>query len=185
VLGLLHQADVLRCDVPPDTAALFRRVEEREGKERRSKLNPISFRVPLLDPDAFLTRWERFARPFFTRRGAMAWCALIGVAGFLALKNAPELAAGARSLFEPASLVALWFAYPVVKTLHELGHAFAVKRWRARCTRSACSSWSSCRSPMWTPRHLRSSRRSVGGWPLRAPALRSSWRSPRWPSWSG
>ena len=26
-------------------------------------------------------------------------------------------------------LIALWFSYPLVKGLHELGHAFAVKRW--------------------------------------------------------
>jgi putative peptide zinc metalloprotease protein len=129
VLGLLYLADVLRCDVPPDTAALFRRAEEREERERRSKRNPLSFRVPLLDPDAFLTRWEPWARPLFSRRAVAAWCALVGAAGVLALKNGPELAAGARSLLEPASLIALWFAYPVVKVLHELGHAFAVKRW--------------------------------------------------------
>ena len=32
-------------------------------------------------------------------------------------------------MLEPASLVALWFSYPLVKLLHEFGHAFAVKRW--------------------------------------------------------
>jgi putative peptide zinc metalloprotease protein len=129
VLGLLYLADVLRCDVPPDTAALFRRAEEREDKERSSNRNPLSFRVPLLDPDAFLTRWEPWVRPLFSRRATFVGCLLVAAAGLLALKNAPELAAGARSLLEPASLVALWFAYPVVKALHELGHAFAVKRW--------------------------------------------------------
>jgi putative peptide zinc metalloprotease protein len=129
VLGLLYLADVLRCDVPPDTAALFRRAEEREDKERSSQRNPLSFRVPLLDPDAFLTRWEPWVRFLYSRRAMWVGCLLIGAAGVLALKNAPELAAGARSLLEPASLVALWFAYPCVKGLHELGHAFAVKRW--------------------------------------------------------
>jgi putative peptide zinc metalloprotease protein len=129
VLGLLYLADVLRCDVPPDTAALFRLAEERDEKERRSQRSPLSFRVPLLDPDAFLTRWEAWARPLFSRRAMALWCGLVGVAGVLALKNAAELAAGARSLLEPASLIALWFAYPCVKALHELGHAFAVKRW--------------------------------------------------------
>jgi putative peptide zinc metalloprotease protein len=129
VMGLLYMADVLRCDVPPDTAELFRRAQEREEKERRSKLNPISFRVPLLDPDAFLTRWMPWVAPFYGRVGVVLWCAVVAIAGLLALEHAPELAAGTRSLLEPESLVAMWFAYPVVKALHELGHAFAVKRW--------------------------------------------------------
>ncbi len=129
LMGLLYMADVLRCDVPPDTAELFRRAQERDEKERRSKLNPISFRVPLLDPDAFLTRWQSWAAPFFSRGGAILWCVVVVVAGLLALKHGPELAAGARLLLEPRSLVAVWFAYPLVKALHELGHAFAVKRW--------------------------------------------------------
>ena len=129
VLGLLHTADLLRCDVPPDTTAMFRRAEEREGRELRGRLNPISLRVPLLDPDAFLVRWQSWARPLFTKAGALVWCAVVLAAAVAALRHAPELAAGARTLHEPASLLALWFSYPLVKACHELGHAFAVKRW--------------------------------------------------------
>ena len=129
VLSLLYVADVLRCDVPPDAAALFRREGEREDRERRSRRNPISFRVPLFDPDDFLTRWEPWVRPLFSRLGVILWCMTLALAGLTALRNAPELAAGARSLLEPASLIALWFSYPLVKVLHELGHAFAVKHW--------------------------------------------------------
>jgi putative peptide zinc metalloprotease protein len=129
VLGLLHGAGLLQGDVPADTAALFRRSRERERTERKSKLNPIALRVPLLDPDAFLERWEPWVRPFFSRASAWIWCAVVVSAGVVAAKHAPELAAASRSLLEPASILAFWFTYPVVKALHELGHAFAVKRW--------------------------------------------------------
>ncbi len=129
VMGLLYMADVLRCGVPPETAEMFQRAQERDEEERRSKLNPISFRVPLLDPDEFLTRWEPWVAPCFSRGGVVLWCIVVAAAGLLALARAPELVAGARSLLEPQSLVALWFAYPIVKALHELGHAFGVKRW--------------------------------------------------------
>ncbi|MBW2416493.1 MAG: HlyD family efflux transporter periplasmic adaptor subunit [Deltaproteobacteria bacterium] len=128
-LGLLYVADVLRCDVSPDTAALFRRVQREEGRERRARWNPIAFRVPLFDPDAFLTRWLPWVGPLFSRAGAVIWCAVILCAAVAAAQHAPELAAASRTLLEPASLVAFWFVYPVVKACHELGHAFAVKRW--------------------------------------------------------
>ena len=128
-LGLLYVADVLRCDVPPDTAALFRRIQREENQERWRKLSPIAFRVPLFDPDALLSRWQHWVRPLFSRTGALAWCAVVLAAGVSAVKHAPELAAAGKSLFEPASLIALWFVFPVIKALHELGHGFAVKRW--------------------------------------------------------
>jgi putative peptide zinc metalloprotease protein len=32
-------------------------------------------------------------------------------------------------VLDPANLVLLWFVYPVVKTIHELGHAYATRRW--------------------------------------------------------
>ena len=129
VMGLLHAGDVLRCDVPPDTAELFARAREREDKEQRSRLNPISFRVPLFDPDAFLERFLPWVTPAFSRAGAIVAGVVLAWAALRALQHAPELAAGARSLLAPESLIAVWFAYPVVKALHELGHAFAVKRW--------------------------------------------------------
>jgi putative peptide zinc metalloprotease protein len=129
LLGLLYLADVLRCDVPPDTAALLRRVLRERERERWGRRSPIAFRVPLLDPDAFLARFEPWLRPAFTRTGAWLWCAVVLAAGLLALGHRPELAAASGTLLEPEGLAALWLAYPLVKALHELGHAFAVKRW--------------------------------------------------------
>ncbi len=80
VMGLLYNADVLRCDVPPDTAELFRRAQERDENELRSNRNPISFRVPLLDPDAFLSRWEPWVGPCFSRTGVQLWCVVVAAA---------------------------------------------------------------------------------------------------------
>ena len=129
LLGLLHAAGLLQAELTPDTATLFRRFDDEERQERRRKRNPLAFRVPLFDPDAFLSRWEPVVRPLFSRGGALLWLGLVLAAGFAALRHAPELAAAGGSLLEPESVLALWFSYPVVKTLHELGHAFAVKRW--------------------------------------------------------
>ncbi len=127
LLGKLHAADVLRCDVPPDTEALFRDAAEQEARELRGRLNPISFRLPLFDPDALLTRLLPGCRVLFSRTALWLYFAVVAIAGLSALQNAPELAAGARGLLEPGSLAALWFAYPIVKALHELSHGLAVK----------------------------------------------------------
>ena len=128
-LAALHGAGLLRGDVPADTEALFRWTDEQARKERRGRRNPIAFRVPLVDPDAFLERWKDRVAPLFTRTGALVWCVVTLAGGVAAAKNAPELAGATGSLLEPGSLLAFWLAYPVVKTIHELGHAFAVKHW--------------------------------------------------------
>jgi len=131
ILGLLHQADLLRCDVPADTLELLRRSERRESAEGwRRFLNPISLRLPLVDPDAFLARWLPLVRPLFSRAGAALWCGVVAVAALLAARHWTELTRGALdALLEPNNLLLLWVAYPVLKGVHELGHAFAVKVW--------------------------------------------------------
>ncbi len=129
LLGLLHAADVLQCDVSPDTEELLRRCQRREQQEWwRRFANPLAVRIPLVDPDAFLERALPWVRPLFSRAGALVWGAFVAMAAVLAVVHWGDLTHGARdALLEPRNLLLLWLAYPVLKGLHELGHAFAVK----------------------------------------------------------
>lgn len=129
VLATLHAAGLLRGDVPADTEALLRRSEREVAGERRSRWQPLAFRVPLFDPDALLTRLDPWLRRAFSRGGAALGAALVLAAAVAALRHGPEVAEAGRALLEPRGMLALWFGYPVVKALHELGHAAAVKRW--------------------------------------------------------
>ncbi len=129
LLGKLHAADLLRGDLPPDTAELFRRGQrERDARWRGRLLNPLSIRIPLADPDRLLTWMLPFTRSLFTRAGAFVWLAVIAFAALLALKHASGLVehAGARAL-EPGNLLLLCLLYPLVKLAHELGHGLATR----------------------------------------------------------
>jgi len=131
LLGLLHGADLLRCDISPDTDELLRRSRRREVAEWwRPILNPLSVRIPLVDPDAFLERWAPLVRPLFSVPGAVLWALAVVAAAIAALIHWPELSAGGTAqLLDPRNLLVLWFVYPAVKLVHELGHAFATKIW--------------------------------------------------------
>ncbi|HEX5067065.1 MAG TPA: peptidase M50, partial [Myxococcota bacterium] len=131
LLGLLHAADVLQCDLPPDTAELLARRQRRSAQEWWRRLaSPLSQRVPLFDPSPLLDRCERFVRPLFGRAGAALWCLVVGAGLLAGIAHASELAAGAtRDLLEPANLLLIALAYPLVKLLHEAGHAFATRVW--------------------------------------------------------
>jgi putative peptide zinc metalloprotease protein len=131
LLGLLHASDVLRTDVAPDTAEVLRRQQRHEQAGLKQRiLSPLSVRIPLVDPDAFLERWVHLVRPLFSATAAVA-CALL-VAGVLlaAASRWGEFTSGAtEALLDPRNLLLMWIAYPIVKGLHELGHAFATKVW--------------------------------------------------------
>jgi len=130
LLGLLHAADVLVCDVSPDTGELLRRQQRRLSSEWwRHFANPLSIRIRLTDPDAFLQRWLPLVRPLFTRSAAIAAGGLIAVALVLAAAHRAEIAAAAPRLLEPHNLLLLWLVYPLLKAVHELGHAFATRCW--------------------------------------------------------
>src|SRR5512138_610652 len=81
LLGQLHGAEVLQCDVTPDTAELF----QRHARRQRSKLlgqmmSPLWWRIPLGDPDRLLTRLLPWVRPLFGPFGAVVWVLVVGAA---------------------------------------------------------------------------------------------------------
>ena len=129
LLGQLHTNDLVAGDVPPDARELF----DRQSKAARSKvlqwlLNPMSIRIPLVDPHAFLTRTLPFVRPFLGRFGAALWLATVLPALILAAKYWPELTenAGDRVL-RPDNLLLIAMIYPFIKILHELGHGYVTR----------------------------------------------------------
>jgi len=131
VLGLLHFADVLRCEVSPDTLELFRRWDTRSSQEAwRRFTNPMSVRVRLFDPEKFLERWLPWVRPLFSPAAVAVWGLVVCFAVVLAVANWTDLAhAAGAQLLEPHNLLLMLITYPVVKAIHEFGHAFAVKVW--------------------------------------------------------
>ena len=66
LLSQLHSADVLQCDVPPDSLELFNRYERQERMRWKQRFwSPLALRFPLLDPEKFLTACLPLVRPFF------------------------------------------------------------------------------------------------------------------------
>jgi putative peptide zinc metalloprotease protein len=131
LLGQLHGSDLLLCDVLPDSVELF----QRQQKHKRSKwkqqfASPFSQRFPLWDPDAFLERWKFVGRACFSWLGGLLWLAVVATGLVLGLSHWTDLTMNLSDRVLAANnLVLLLLVYPVIKLLHELGHAFATKRW--------------------------------------------------------
>lgn len=131
LLGQLHAADALLCDVPPDSMEVFRRYQRHETQLwKRRLLTPLALRFPLFDPDRFLVRTLPWVEWVFGWLGVVLWLAVVGVGAILAASHWTDLTQNmADRVFAPQNLLLLWLVYPVVKVFHELGHAYAVRKW--------------------------------------------------------
>ena len=129
LLGQLHAADVLQCDISPDAAELFDRWQKRERQEWKGRfLSPFAIRFHLLDPERFLARTLPWLRPLFGWSGALLWLAVVGPAVFAAATHWSELTLNLLDrLFTPTNLLAVWLLFPVLKIFHEFGHGYAAK----------------------------------------------------------
>ena len=130
LLGQLNEHELLQSEHAPDTDRVFERHGERSRRQRRARVNPFAFRLPLFDPTAWLVRLDPLGKLLF--RPAVFWLWLIGV-------GIAVLAAGAESdalwaharlhMLTPGYVAMMWLCFPVIKLLHELAHAMAVRRW--------------------------------------------------------
>lgn len=131
LLSHLHEADLLQTDVSPDLQELFSRYQKQRSNDWKQRFaNPLSLRFALFDPAAFLNRTLKYVEPVFSAAGFLAWLATVLSAVVLTLLHWPELtAASLDEIVTPGNIVLVWFCYPLVKLLHELGHAYTARRW--------------------------------------------------------
>lgn len=130
LLAQLNEHELLQCEHTPDTAVLFQRRTERRRRRRRAMVNPFAFRLPLGDPSSWLPRLDPLASLLFRPALLWVWLALVAVALLAAGANWSELQAEVRTqMLTPTYLALAWLIFPLVKALHELGHALAIRRW--------------------------------------------------------
>ena len=129
LLAQLFRAGMVQFDAAPYLSLLFSRRTEEGQRKRRAFINPLMVRMKLFDPtrlldwlaplSALLGRWSVF----------LLWLLAVALAALAAAVNFPQLKAEAlRVLSTPSSYALAWICYPIVKTLHEIAHAMAVRR---------------------------------------------------------
>ena len=131
LLQYLHVADLLVCDLPPNTQELFaRREQKKQQRWVRLFMNPLTWNIPLGNPDKLLDKLMPLARLLATRTMGVIWLVVVGYALLQAGNHWSELTKGQLDrVLSPSNLLLLWLTYPFFKVLHELGHGLFTKVW--------------------------------------------------------
>jgi putative peptide zinc metalloprotease protein len=125
----LHRADLLHGELPPDMGELEHRAQRQHQRRVLNWLrSPLAMRFPLFDPDRFLDRTMPFVRPLFSKIGFAAWIVLVAIGAVLAAMHWPALTENVSDrVFSAQNVILVAVLFPIIKALHELGHAYATK----------------------------------------------------------
>jgi putative peptide zinc metalloprotease protein len=121
----------------PDGAAVSMALE---GKLHAAKLSwyeyvfhhYLFFRVPLFHPDRFLGRTVGITDLFFNRGFAALLAVLLCIDLYLVGREWHSFAEAFQQMITPQGLIYTAIALSLAKVIHELGHAYAAKRYGVR-----------------------------------------------------
>lgn len=123
----LHRLGLLNLPISDDKI-LYRRHRARQAARRRQAWLSILFlRVPLWNPDAFLSRTIRFVRPLFGTWFFLLWLLTVGAAALVTALRAHDLIRPLEAVLAADNLILMWFTLIGLKVFHEFGHAYACK----------------------------------------------------------
>ncbi len=127
----LRRANLLANTFPDDARVLYRTMKARRkmlGLRHKIK-NILYVKIPLVDPDKFLTRTYSCVSFVFTW-GFMVVAAIVFLlAARIVTGEWDRLVGGLEGLLTLENLFYFWFLFIAVKVIHELGHAYTCKHY--------------------------------------------------------
>jgi putative peptide zinc metalloprotease protein len=130
LLSQLHVSNLLFFRDAANSIQIDKRAREVRGKELRAKaLSFLYFRVPLWDPDRFLTRMDPWFRVLPGWFYGVLWAAAMFFAAWALLGRLDDLADHSQGIFAWANLPLLYVSLAVMKVLHEFAHGVVCKRY--------------------------------------------------------
>jgi len=133
-MTLLQQLSVLgglSDGVPVSSEALESiHLNADKAKKRGRWLNPLAIRFALFNPNEWLDKYSPKILPLLGWSGLWVWSVLVLFGLAVVAGNGPELANHfSRMMSSPGYLFLVWALYPLMKIVHELSHAFFLKKW--------------------------------------------------------
>lgn len=134
LLVKLFDADVIDFEQSSDLDQLFENRKDAKRSDQKTRYgNPLFMRFKLFNPNALATALLPYTKGLFTRSAFFAWFGLM-VAALVAASYSFDALAHAFSadMATRRNLIILWCVFPVMKLIHELAHALAIRRFGGR-----------------------------------------------------
>ena len=105
-----------------------RQARLNSAKTNQRLLNPLSLRLPLWDPDEFLSKHLAKVAGLFSIKFGLVWLLAVATALLQTGENWPAISHHFElNALAPYNFLIMFLLYPFIKILHELGHGFAMK----------------------------------------------------------
>lgn len=129
LLAQLYHANLLHYDQASNSEKLFERYNKKKQRIFRATLkNIMFFRIPLFDPDRGLKAILPFIKLLYSNIGLILWLAVVGYGLKLVFDNFDGLQEQSQAILAPSNFFLLFVSMVIIKTIHEFGHSFAVRR---------------------------------------------------------
>jgi len=129
IVARLGESELVQLETKPDIEGLFQKRTQR-SRRRRPWVNPLAVSLPLFDPTRLLERLGPVSRWLLHPAAFALWAAAVLAAALAAGAHWNALQDHAAKYMTTAYYLTLaWICYPLIKGLHELAHALAVRRW--------------------------------------------------------
>jgi len=131
LLHYLRSNGLLATDVGSGTEDIVSRSRAHRAADwKRRFSNPLALRIKLINPDRFLESTIAYVNWIFRPWCILIWLITIAIATLLAATNWQAIHHDTSiNAFTTHNLFALALIYPAIKLIHELAHAYAIKKW--------------------------------------------------------
>jgi len=124
----LHQMGLLTLPLS-DGSTLYNRYKQKADAQKKGRFLKLLFlKVPLAQPDRWLGATKHIAAPLFTLTAFWIWFACMSASGLVLLVHWREFINPLGTMLTLSNVPMLWLLLVGLKTFHELGHAYACKR---------------------------------------------------------
>ena len=132
VLKWAASRQLLQTDSPEMFKALLGQDSQMKSMQALNRMNLVSFKIPLGNPDPLLKKISPWLRPLTGPLFGLLWL----ITGTFALgtlfSHWQEFHAESAGFFAPANLLLIWLIWLGLKILHELFHALVCYRYGGR-----------------------------------------------------
>ncbi len=129
-MSQLYEANLLSLSTRGDFDQLKAKGKKQQAQHAFSSVNPLSFRVAVWRPGALLDKLQGLSEALFSTPAMLVWLALMAVSLLTLGIHYRAFASDVATLWShPYSLLLSWLIYPVLKLIHEMSHALAVRRY--------------------------------------------------------